>query len=208
MPLDSYSGLQQEALDWVDDGTLAGAKVQSFIALAEAEMRDRLLIGRAEILAELAAPAGADLVALPADCGSVVSLSISGDPSRALRFIDGQEFNRVIGAELLAGPPRFYTIEAGKLRLGPTPDATGRVRITYNRDLPGLSAATPSNWLLARYPQAYLNGALKYASLFLVEDTRAEGFDALFKQALDGIVEADARRRTGPRPRMAFRPLA
>lgn len=206
MTLDSYSSLQQEVLDWVDDGSLAGGKVRNFIALAEAEARDQLLIGRAEMRST--AVVSSEMSALPVDLGEIVALRIETSPVLPLRFVDAEAFTAAASAHPLTGRPRIYTVVGEELRFAPSPDGDYAVELVYRRDLPALSDAAPSNWLLARYPQAYLNGALKYASIFLVEDGRAEAFDALFKQALDAIREADARRRTGPRPGMFFRALA
>lgn len=186
---------------WIDDTTVDAAEK---IALAESEMRDRLLIGRAEVSATLAVAAN---VALPADLGELVSLRITTNPVIVPRYVDPTEFDDVAPRLAATGVPSRYTMLNGQLRFAPAPDGAYSAAITYRRDLPALSATNTTNWLLTRYPHAYLHGALKYALLFGIEDERAAQFDGLFQGALAAIREADARRRTGPRPRMAMRPL-
>ena len=85
------------------------------------------------------------------------------------------------------GEPRFYAISAGQLEFFPTPDGDYQGSMIYYADIPALSDETPSNWLLAEYPDAYLYGSLIHSAPFLHEDERLTAWAALHESAIELI---------------------
>mgnify|MGYP005990108681 FL=1 len=73
------------------------------------------------------------------------------------------------------------------LELAPTPDAAYTLQLTYYEKITALSDSNTSNFVSNNHPDVYLYGALKHASLFLMEDDRAARFSALFEKALEEI---------------------
>lgn len=86
----------------------------------------------------------------------------------------------------ISGFPDVYTIIGSNLAVYPS--TTADLSLTYYGKIPALSTTAPSNWLLTRYPNMYLYGALLEAAPVLYDDYRV----ALWKAALDEAIN-DAR---------------
>ena len=67
-------------------------------------------------------------------------------------------------------------------------------------DIPALGQANPSNWLLARFPNVYLFGALVFGALFIGEDPRLAGWSTAHDSALEAVRRADFAEHTGHQP--------
>lgn len=73
--------------------------------------------------------------------------------------------------------------------IGPTSNAGGSVKVTYERYYPALeTAAGGTNYLLTYHPDVYLYGALAEAAPFLREDERVPVWERRFKEAVDELV--------------------
>lgn len=70
-----------------------------------------------------------------------------------------------------------WEIEDGKIY------ADGKMR--YSKKLDILSDDT--NWVSEKYPEAYVFGALKYAAIFMRDDTRIMLWETLFRSVVDRI---------------------
>ena len=71
------------------------------------------------------------------------------------------------------------------IEFAPTPDGSYTVQLTYYGKIDALSDSTTSNFLSTGYPDAYLYGSLKHASIYLMEDERVPLFTAQFEKALE-----------------------
>jgi len=65
-----------------------------------------------------------------------------------------------------------------------------------------LSDSNTNNWVLTRYPDAYLYASLSAASIYLVDDQRAVGFEQLAQRAIDEINLDEQNARFGAAPMM------
>ena len=71
------------------------------------------------------------------------------------------------------------------IEFAPTPDGSYTVQLTYYGKIDALSDSNTSNFLSTGYPDAYLYGSLKHASIYLMEDERVPLFTAQFEKALE-----------------------
>lgn len=126
---------------------------------------------------------------LPADFIDWVALmwvpaSAVGQRGLFLRYVeaDSPEFRT---RHRPNGPPQFYTLLAGKVRVMPT--AAGAVEMTYYGRIPALTEAAPKNWLITKAPEVYLYGTLMEAALFQKDEERSAQWLGLVKERLGAI---------------------
>ncbi len=91
------------------------------------------------------------------------------------------------------GTPRYYAIEGGRIMLGPAPDTTDTVTITYYERLPSVETASP--WLLTTHPTLYVYGALLEAAPVLRKDARIQIWHGLFKSGVEGLNRTSTKAR-------------
>lgn len=72
---------------------------------------------------------------------------------------------------------------------GVAPQLHGGIGVDPEPDLVPLSGAAPTNWLLARAPDAYLYGSLMASAPFLIEDERLAVWSPLYVAAMDKLRE-------------------
>jgi len=128
-------------------------------------------------------------VALPADHIDWVAVEWTppaGSPQRPLmlRYVeaDSPEFRT---RHRPNGPPQFYTLLAGKVRVMPA--AAGKLDLTYYARIPPLTAASPTNWLITKAPEVYLYGTLMEAALFQKDEEKSAQWLGLVKERLGAI---------------------
>ena len=85
------------------------------------------------------------------------------------------------------GQPIYYSIVDKTLELAPTPDTSYTLQLTYYGKIDSLSDSNTTNFVSLNHPDAYLYGALKHASVFLMEDERIPLFTTQFEKALEEI---------------------
>ena len=81
--------------------------------------------------------------------------------------------------------PIYYALVDNTIELAPTPDSSYTLQLTYYGTIDALSDTNTSNFISTSYPDAYLYGALKHASIYLMEDDRAALFSSQFEKALE-----------------------
>ena len=185
MAITTYSELKTAVADWLERSDLT-ARIPDFISLAEAKMnrklRVRLMMERVTLTVD------AEYEDLPADFREADSLIFSDagvtfecrpTPAEALAV-------RSVGGTY-AARPEFYSLIGSQLRVYPTPDKAYSAELTYYQKVPALSDATPSNWVLADYPDAYLYGALAEAGPYLRDTEALAIWGSSFEKALAGV---------------------
>ena len=83
------------------------------------------------------------------------------------------------------GQPIYYAMVDDSIELAPTPDSSYTLQLTYYAKISALSDSNTSNFVSASHPDVYLYGALKHASIFLMEDERIPMFTQQFEKALE-----------------------
>ena len=90
------------------------------------------------------------------------------------------------------------------MQLGPTPDGVYSIQIAYYARFAALST-TPTNWLLTNHPSLYLFSALAEASVYTLEDDRAQIWEAKYRVELNALQAADdAALRSGSAMRVRY----
>ncbi|HWA60861.1 MAG TPA: hypothetical protein VG939_05775 [Caulobacteraceae bacterium] len=185
-----YAGLQTAVGAYLNRGDLYQL-VPTFIALAEAQLsrdlRHPRMVGRA------VATLGAEFEALPTDFAELISVTLAatGETLDGLSVEAIADRRARLGSP--AGRPDSYAIVGASLQLLPAPDGPYDLEIAYFQQPPALSAAAPTNWLLAAFPDLYLYGALAHAAAFLPDDRRLASWSGLYAAALESA-RADATR--------------
>lgn len=82
---------------------------------------------------------------------------------------------------------------------------TPEYSLTYMQEVPAMSEAADTNWLLTREPAIYLYAALLEASPYLHDDERALVWLAQYKHIVDQIQAEDVGVRYGNAPAMTLR---
>lgn len=190
MAIASYSDLVDAIVDRMNDASLS-AQAPEFIQLAEASFNRRLSSIDQEGTATIAADA---TIPMPTDYKGAMSLRI--DDYAPLAQLSADDF-QAKWTQASAARPENYAIFGGQIHLGPAPDTSYTLTMTYVRTLAPLSDVNTSNWLLEQHPDLYLYGALVEAELRGWNDERA----LLINNKVEGIIAEinmhEARRKRG-----------
>jgi hypothetical protein len=187
MTIGTYAQLVSAVGDWLDRDDLA-TRASTFIQLAETRLNR--LLDDPQMEATFTATASSAATALPADYGSMVSISTGDGP---LYPIGPVEF---AGLNSISGTPNYYVIENGAISFAPG-NSTANITMIYRRRIPALTDLNPTNWLLTLAPDVYLYGALMQAESLLAEDERVSGWKAMFDEAIQELRIDGARRKWG-----------
>lgn len=190
MPFETYDELQETVADWLDRTDLT-ERVPDFITLAEAQMNRRLrvrqMVSRAEAtftsgVEFLDEPTGDDPPALLEPISLTLEISETD-----IRYLERLAPERLLANKVgvtTSGEPQFYAHVGTSLQLLPIPGQDYTGELTYYGKIPALSDDNTSNWLLAKYPDAYLYGSLLQGAPYLIDDERASTWGQLFEAAL------------------------
>lgn len=192
MALTTYAELQTVIADYLDRTDLTD-RIKDFITASEAEMQRRLQHWRMEARTTISADAQFEDV--PADFLAPIRLSLDVSGYRKplqLSSVDGLQDLRGTNNNS-ADYPTHYAVVGDQFEFWPTPSAATTVDVYYRQEIPALSDANTSNWLLALAPDAYLYGALKHSAPLLQEDGRLATWNSLFDQAI-GTINLEGKR--------------
>jgi len=190
MALDSYSDLVAAIVDRMNDASLE-SMAPEFIRLAEASFNRRLSSVDQEGTAAIPADAS---IPMPTDYKGALSLRIDDFPP--LRQLSADDF-QTKWSEATAARPESFAIFGGAINLGPAPDTSYTLTMTYVRTLAALSEVNTTNWLLEQHPDLYLYGALVEAELRGWNDERAMGINSKVEGIIAEINAHEARRKRG-----------
>jgi hypothetical protein len=197
MSLDTYANLQSSIAAWLMRDDLTAA-IPDFIALAEADMSNRLRLRAMLTTVEVDATGGD----LPADCLAVKS--VYRDTLGYLAFASTAEA-ALYNEGYRGGPAYWYSIDGNSLVVSPT-QASGTVALRYYARVPALSDSNPTNAILQASPALYLYGSLLQAAPYLLDDARMQTWGTLYEAAAGSLQGADdAAEFPGP---LVIRPAA
>ncbi|MDO8901675.1 MAG: hypothetical protein Q7V15_09995 [Phenylobacterium sp.] len=189
MALKTYDDLKTALADWLERSDLSG-RAADFITLAEARLNRELRLAVMESEASLTAEPGARTLDLPADCREALGLWREDGAGRTpMRYRPAGLMPR----SDQGGRPDYWSLEGGQILLErPCAGETGFVLRQVGRL--ELSAAAPTNAVLAEHPDLYLFAALAEACPYLRDGEMAGHFGVRFEMALAQARSADARR--------------
>lgn len=183
----NYSGLQEALIDFLDGR--GQDRVAEFIGYAEDYLRIALdTVDREAIVTSAASPFIVDsakrLVAVSVDgrCGTLDQVTLSDALTN---------YN-------VSGDPSVFTYFADTITVYPTPAESHTYRVFYIEQLPRLSDARQTNWLIDRCPSLYLYASLVHAEAYLRDPNWIGKFEGYVSVLVDGLIgEAQSKRWTG-----------
>lgn len=205
MSITTYAELQDAISDFLNRQDLTSA-IPTFISLAENSFNRDIRHWRMDVRTSITIDA--QFVDLPDGWLETVKIIVPvAEGPQELELIPLAEMDeRRYASSDVAGVPRFYAINAGKIEVYPTPSESFAGSITYVQKVPALSVSNTSNWLLENFSDVYLYGALAHSAPYLQEDQRLSVWAAMYQQALAAInLESDRAKYSGTGLRMKLR---
>jgi hypothetical protein len=197
MALTTYLGIKDAIESWSHRNDVA-SRLDDFIDLAEAEMYKYLRTRDMEDRSNLSITT------------RYATLPTGFLEARRLRVISGGNsydllYSTPESLEIVAesGRPRLFTVTS-QIEFDRTPDSSYTVEVQYYKTLTALSQAAPTNAILTRFPDIYLNGALWALYQWALQEDKSEFYYAKFMKAIQGANRSDRKGRQGPAPAMRY----
>ena len=129
MAISNYTELKTAVANWLDRDDLTD-RIPEFIALAEARFNRVLRIRAMESKQTASTVAGQQNLALPARFVQMRNVQINTTPVTPMQYVTPEIFDRLYGGSS-SGTPKFYTVIANELQLGPTPDSVQTIEMLF-----------------------------------------------------------------------------
>lgn len=181
MAISTYSELKTAIADWTHRTDLTSV-IPTFITLAEARISGALRVREMETLSVIPTVANNAYIDLPTDYRSMKSLSIDG--YAPLNLLPDDTF-LALAASVMVGVPQNYLVQGPRIRLWPIPDGVYDVNLIYYANIPTLSDAAPTNWLLTKAPDIYLWGSLLENAIYSNDQELVELYSARFNESVE-----------------------
>ena len=190
MALSTYDQLKTSVADWLHRSDLS-AIIPDLITIAEMRMNADVTARDMETTATLYTAAGTKTVAMPTDVVESRRLVItSTDPKRLLDYISPEKLTQAYPYSTQT-IPEVYAVIGSNFELGPVPDAVYTLEYTYRQRIPALSASNTTNWLLTKWPNAYLYATLCASAPYLGQDQRVAVWESQYQEAIKDINSVD-----------------
>ena len=179
----TYDELKTNIANFLNRSDLTN-QIDFFIDATEAELNRRLRVK--DMIKRATATADGQYLSSPTDWLEAINVQIDGNSFKPLfqQSIESMDVYRK-GNNNVTGLPAFFALVDNTIELAPTPDASYTLQLTYYGTIDALSDSNTSNFISNSYPDAYLYGALKHASIYLMEDDRVALFTSQFEKALE-----------------------
>ena len=194
MSISTYTELQTALSNWLrrTGDTDMAERAPELIALSEAQFNRDIKHRRMETRSTLTTTGGNSYVTLPTDFVEARAAVVQTSPLQVLSAITPAQLDTNWSAGS-TGVPTEYAVIGDEIKLGKQPDAAYDIELTYYQQIPALSDANPTNWLLTYHPDMYLYGGLLQAAPYLANDERVPVWGAFYDRAKEGL-EKDANR--------------
>tara|TARA_B000000609_G_C24161900_1_gene344274 strand:- start:137 stop:784 length:648 start_codon:yes stop_codon:yes gene_type:complete len=181
----TYDELKTRIADYLNRSDL-GSVIDSFIDQTESEINRKLR--HKDMIKRSTAVLDNQYSQLPGDWLGAINVDLqTGDPvplfQKSLESLDLYR-NSI---QNTSGQPKYFAIDGDTLEVCPTPDQSYTIQMTYYAEIPALSSTVSENFLSRTAPDVYLYGALKHASVYLMEDERIQFFAGQFEKALEEL---------------------
>jgi len=179
----TYSELKTNIANYLNRSDLTSF-LDIFIDNTEAELNRRLRTK--DMVKRATATADSQYLALPTDWLEAINVEITSNNFRPLfqQSIESLDVYRQAN-DNVTGSPIYFAVVDKSLELAPTPDTSYTLQLTYYGSVDALSDSQTTNFVSTGHPDVYLYGALKHASIFLMEDERVPLFTGQFEKALE-----------------------
>ncbi len=194
MALSTYDELKTSIANWADRDDLTNF-IPDFIALTEARFNRALRLRSMEQKQIAMTVGGQSNYALPVNYLQMREFRLNNNPTVSLTYVSPEIFE---AWNLGSGIPKFYTIIANEIRIGPTPAGVYEMEMLFWRKFPNLSPTVASNWMLLNAPDVYLYGALLELEPFIQNDARIAVWGSGYSKAIENIqLQDDKDRHSG-----------
>ena len=179
----TYAELKTAIANYLNRSDLT-SDLDTFIDNVEAELNRRLRTK--DMIKRATATADSQYLAVPTDWIEAINVEITSNDFSPLfqQSIESLDVYRKANNNS-TGQPVYFAMVDDSIELAPTPDAEYTLQLTYYAKISALSDSNTSNFVSVSHPDVYLYGALKHASIFLMEDERIPMFTQQFEKALE-----------------------
>ena len=189
MAISNYTELQTAVANWLDRDDLTD-RIPEFISLAEARFNRVLRLRSMETKQTASTVAGQRNLALPTNYIQMRNFQVNSSPLTTLSYVTPEIYDRVWGGST-SGTPKFYTILANEVSLGPIPATVMTVEMLFYKKFDSLSSSTATNWLITNAPDIYLYGSMLEAEPFIMNDERVPLWAQALQQGVSDLQEQD-----------------
>ena len=193
MAISNYSELQTAVANWLDRDDLP-ARIPEFIALAEARFNRVLRLRSMEAKYTANTVASQRNLALPTGYIQMRNFQVNTNPLTTLSYVTPEIYDRLWGGST-SGTPKFYTILANEVSLGPIPASVQEVEMLFYKKFDNLSGSVATNWLITNAPDIYLYGSMLEAEPFIMNDERVPLWAAALERGVSDLQEQDNKDR-------------
>ena len=193
MAISNYTELKTAVANWLDRDDLTD-RIPEFIALAEARFNRILRLRSMEVKYTADTVAAQRNLALPTSYIQMRNFQVNTSPLTTLSYVTPEIYDRLWGGST-QGTPKFYTILANEVSLGPIPASVQEVEMLFYKKFDNLSVTTTTNTLLTDSPDLYLYGAMMEAEPFIMNDERVALWGTLLAKAIQELQEQDNKDR-------------
>jgi len=193
MAIGTYAELQTAVANWLDRDDLTD-RIPEFIVLAESRFNRVLRLRSMEAKYTANTVAAQRNLALPTSYIQMRNFQVNTSPLTTLSYVTPEIYDRLWGGST-QGTPKFYTILANEVSLGPIPASVQEVEMLFYKKFDNLSVTTTTNTLLTDSPDLYLYGAMMEAEPFIMNDERVALWGTLLAKAIQELQEQDNKDR-------------
>ena len=199
----TYAELKTAIANYLNRSDLT-SDIDTFIDNVEAELNRRLRTK--DMIKRATATADSQYLAVPTDWIEAINVEITSNDFSPLfqQSIESLDVYRKANNNS-TGQPVYFAMVDDSIELAPTPDAEYTLQLTYYAKISALSDSNTSNFVSVSHPDVYLNGALKHASIFLMEDDTIPMFTQQFEKALEEMRLEEEKAAFGKRSLMMRR---
>lgn len=190
MSLANYTAILGTPADWLHRSDLTTAQAADWVDLFESSFNSQMRVRQMETEATYVATSG--YVNHPTNWlgWKQITCTYNGSTYNLEPISDEIGVERTYG-EGTTSIPRYYKVTGDKTYLYPSaPGVSVTTKYYLGVDLTG---ASNTNWLLTRYPGAYLYGTLLQATAYTGDDPRIPLWQSALAQTLNEI-KADSRK--------------
>ena len=193
MAISNYTELQTAVANWLDRDDLT-ARIPEFIALAEARFNRVLRLRSMETKQTASTAAAQRNYALPTNYIQMRNFQLNTSPLTTLSYVTPEIYDRLWGGSS-GGTPKFYTILADEISLGPIPGSVITMEMLFYKKFDNLSGSVATNWLITNAPDIYLYGTMLEAEPFIMNDERVQLWAAALESGVSDLQEQDNKDR-------------
>tara|TARA_B100000242_G_C43009716_1_gene469413 strand:- start:151 stop:798 length:648 start_codon:yes stop_codon:yes gene_type:complete len=181
----TYDEIKTKVAEYLNRTDLT-SQMDMFIDLTESDINK--VIKHQDLIKRANAVAETQYTQLPSDWSRVINVELNTSDHTTLlqQSTESLDLKRT-SIDNVSGRPEYFAITDNAIELCPTPDTNYELQLTYYANIPELSSTNTTNVVSNKFPDVYIYGCCKHASVFLMEDERVGMFQTLFDKALEEV---------------------